>query len=200
MMNSSDSQQQQQRLSDEELEKLDDFLGSDSTPEECLFPVEMLDGYMTALIVGPDVIEPDIWIPYIWDQENSEEPYFSSEAEEKTIRDLLVRHMNTIALQFNEDPEDFVPLYEQFGYSDEEERRIAIENWALGFSVGIELTHGSWNSFLEDEETAQLVLPMFILAKITDDFDDLSEDDIIGLAQLMPDLVVKIYYYWNQEA
>lgn len=199
-MNSSDSQQQQQRLSDEELEKLDDFLGSDSTPEECLFPVEMLDGYMTALIVGPDVIEPDIWIPYIWDQENSEEPYFSSEAEEKTIRDLLVRHMNTIALQFNEDPEDFVPLYEQFGYSDEEERRIAIENWALGFSVGIELTHGSWNSFLEDEETAQLVLPMFILAKITDDFDDLSEDDIIGLAQLMPDLVVKIYYYWNQEA
>ncbi len=200
MMNSSDSQQQQQRLSDEELEKLDDFLGSDSTPEECLFPVEMLDGYMTALIVGPDVIEPDIWIPYIWDQENSEEPYFSSEAEEKTIRDLLVRHMNTIALQFNEDPEDFVPLYEQFGYSDEEERRIAIENWALGFSVGIELTHGSWNSFLEDEETAQLVLPMFILAKITDDFDDLSEDDIIGLEQLMPDLVVKIYYYWNQEA
>ena len=199
-MNSSDSQQQQQRLSDEELEKLDDFLGSDSTPEECLFPVEMLDGYMTALIVGPDVIEPDIWIPYIWDQENSEEPYFSSEAEEKTIRDLLVRHMNTIALQFNEDPEDFVPLYEQFGYSDEEERRIAIENWALGFSVGIELTHGSWNSFLEDEETAQLVLPMFILAKITDDFDDLSEDDIIGLEQLMPDLVVKIYYYWNQEA
>jgi uncharacterized protein len=101
-MNSSDSQQQ--RLSDEELERLDDFLGSDSTPEECLFPVEMLDGYMTALIVGPDVIEPDIWIPYIWDQENNEEPLFSSKVEEKTIQDLLVRHMNTIALQFNEDP------------------------------------------------------------------------------------------------
>ena len=198
MKNPSDLQQQQ--LSDDELEILDDFLGSDSTPEECLFPVEMLDGYMTALIVGPDVIEPDIWIPYIWDQEDNNEPFYSSEVEERAIRELLVRHMNTIALQFNEDPEDFVPLYEQFGYSNEEERRLAIENWALGFSVGIELIHGSWNSFLADEETAQLVLPMFILAKITDDFDDLSEEEIFGLAQLMPDLVIKIYYYWNQEA
>jgi uncharacterized protein len=198
MKNPSDLQQQQ--LSDEELEILDDFLGSDSTPEECLFPVEMLDGYMTALIVGPDMIESDIWIPYIWDQENDKEPFFSSEIEEKTIRELLVRHMNTIALQFNNDPDDFVPLYEQFGYSNEEERRLAIENWALGFSVGIELTNDSWSSFLADEETAQLVLPMFILAKITDDFDDLSEEEIFGLAQLMPELVIKIYYYWNQEA
>jgi len=199
MKNPSDTQQHLQRLSDEELGQLDDFLGSDSTPEECMFPVEMLDGYMTALIVGPEAIEPDIWIPYIWDQERQAKPDFSSEVEEKKIQELLVRHMNTIAQQFNEDPEDFMPLYEQFAYGDEEERRIAIENWALGFTVGIELTHGSWNSFLEDEETAQLVLPMFVLAKITDDFDDLTEVEIFGLLQLIPDFVINIYSYWNRE-
>jgi uncharacterized protein len=155
-----------QPLSEKELGKLDSFLASDSTPEDCLFSIEMLDGYMTALIVGPEVIEPESWIPFIWDQENDNEPSYSSETEASTIRELLVRHMNSIALQFDDDPDEYYPLFEQFGYADEEEKRAAVENWALGFTVGMELAHIAWRPFLEEEKTAQLVLPMFVLAKI----------------------------------
>jgi uncharacterized protein len=192
------SEQPPKPLSDEEFEKLEGFLASDSTPEDCLFSIEMIDGYMTALIVGPEVVHPDRWISFIWDQENDHVPSFSSEQEACEIRELLVRHMNTIALQFDTDPDEFFPVFEQFGYADEEEKREAVENWALGFTVGIELAHPSWKSFLEDEETAQLVLPMFILAQITDDFDELTDDDTDNLALLMPEFIIKIYDYWKE--
>jgi uncharacterized protein len=187
-----------QPLSEKELGKLDSFLASDSTPEDCLFSIEMLDGYMTALIVGPEVIEPESWIPFIWDQENDNEPSYSSETEASTIRELLVRHMNSIALQFDDDPDEYYPLFEQFGYADEEEKRAAVENWALGFTVGMELAHIAWRPFLEEEKTAQLVLPMFVLAKITDDFEDLSEEEVHHLTLLMPECAIKIYDYWKE--
>lgn len=185
-------------LSDEELEKLESFLASDLTPDECIFSVEMLDGYMTALVVGPERVHPDVWIPFIWDQEDSKEPVFSSESEESGIRELLVRHMNTIARQFDQDPDEFYPLFDQFGYVDEEEKRLAVENWALGFTVGMELLHESWKSFLDDEETAQFVLPMFVLAKITDDFEELTEEETDNLTILMLEFIIKIYHYWKE--
>jgi uncharacterized protein len=195
-MNQSDPLQQP--LSDEELGKLESFLASESTPEDCLFSIEMLDGYMTALVVGPEVITQDVWIPFIWDQENDNKPSFSSEAEARTIEELLVRHMNSIARQFEEDPDEFFPMFEQFGYADEEEKRVAVENWALGFTVGMELAHVSWRPFLEAEETAQFVLPMFLLAKITDDLDELTEEEMDSMALLMPEFIIKIYEYWNE--
>ncbi len=192
------SESQQQPLSNEELDTLESFLSSDSTPEDCLFPIEMVDGYMTALVVGPEVIPTERWISSLWDQENNEHPSFSSVAEEKKIHDLLVRHFDTIAQQFEEAPDEFFPLFEQYGYADEEEKRLAVENWALGFTVGMELAHASWKPFLEDEESAQLVMPMFLLAKITDDFDDLTEEDLDNMALLMPGFVIRIYDYWKE--
>ena len=194
-MNPSDLQQQP--LSNEELEELDGFLASDLTPEECIFSIEMLDGYMTALIVGPEVIPPDRWISFIWDRVPNE-PFFASEAEARTIREFLVRHMNSIAVQFEEEPDGFFPLFEQFAYADEEEKGVAVENWARGFTVGMELTHASWKPFLEDEEVAQLLLPMFILSRITDDYDDMTEEEMENLTLLMSDFTVKIYHYWKK--
>lgn len=192
------SEPQQQPLSNEELDILESFLVSDSTPEDCLFSIEMVDGYMTALVVGPEVIPTERWISCIWDQENNEEPSFSSVAEKKMIHNLLVRHFETIAQQFEEDPDEFFPLFEQYGYADEEEKRLAVENWALGFTVGMELAHASWKPFLEDEERAQFVTPMFLLAKITEDFDDLTEEDLDNMTLLMPGFVTKIYDYWKE--
>ncbi len=192
------SEQQQQPLSNEELEILESFLSSESTPQDCLFSIEMVDGYMTALVVGPEVIPVDTWISTIWDQESNEQPSFSSEAEARSIRDLLVRHMDSIVRQFDEDPDEFFPLFEQYGYADEEEKRLAVENWALGFTVGMELAHESWRPFLENEESGQLVMPMFLLAKITDDFDDLTEEDLDNMALLMPGFVTRIYDYWKE--
>ncbi|MEI8185241.1 MAG: UPF0149 family protein [Chlorobiaceae bacterium] len=196
-MNSSDSLQQP--LSMEEFGHLENLFFSDSMPEESFSSLEMLDGYMTALIVGPEEIHPDIWIPFIWNQEKSDESFFTSEAEAKIIKELLIRHMNTIAVQFRSDPNGFIPPFEKVRYPHAQQKELAVENWALGFTMGIQLIHESWKPLFSNEETGMLAMPMLILSKITDDYKALKKKEITDMRQLLPDFVIRIYDYWQQK-
>jgi uncharacterized protein len=188
----------QKPLSVEEFGKLESFLFSELMPEESFSSIEIVDGYMTALVVGPEVVSSEVWIPFIWNQDKLDEPRFSSEEEGKMVGEYLVRHMNALVAQFLDDADGFVPLFEKSRYPDKEEKELAVENWALGFTMGIELVHESWNPLFKDEETGMLVMPMLILSKVTDDIEHLSKREISEMVQLMPDFVVKIYEYWKQ--
>jgi uncharacterized protein len=192
------SESQHSPLSAEEFAKLKSFLFSDLKGDESFSSVAMVDGYMTALAVGPEVIEPDIWIPYILNQETSDEPCTFSEADVKMLRELLVRHMETITLQFHTGADGFIPLFERVRYAGKKEKDVAIEHWAFGFTMGIELVHESWKPLFIDEETGMLVMPMLILSKITDDYKALKKDEIFDMVQLLPDFVIKIDNYWKQ--
>jgi uncharacterized protein len=185
-------------LSLEELGKLENFLSSGSMPAESLSSLSMVDGYMTALIAGPDEVQPDIWIPYIWNEGKSGQSCFSSDAEAELIRQFLVRHMQTIAQQFLNNPDGFRPLFATSSYKNKKAKELAIEQWAQGFTMGMELAHESWKPLFADEETGMLAMPMLLLGKITDDYDSLSKDDIADMIELLPDFVIKIYKYWKQ--
>ncbi|MEI7708637.1 MAG: UPF0149 family protein [Chlorobium sp.] len=188
----------QSPLSVEESALLRSFLLSDVRPEESFSSIEMLDGYLTALTVGPEVIEPDIWIPYIWNQQKSEEPCFSSAEEATVIGELLVRYMHTTEQQFHGDPDGFKPLFERVKYSNKQQKEQAIEDWSLGFTMGIELNHESWKPLFTNEETGMLGMPMLILSKVTDDYKALKKEEVSDMVSLLPDFVVKIYHYWKQ--
>jgi len=185
-------------LSIEEICKLESFLISERSPEECLSSIEMLDAYMTALAVGPDLIEPDVWIPFIWNQADSEEPTYTSEDEAGIIMDYLVRHMNTIARQFHNDPEGFLPLFDSLSYQSEEEKEAAAEDWALGFIMGMELTYTAWEPLLTNEENTPLVLPMFILSKVSDGGESITKKEQLDLIRTVAPSVISIYYFWKK--
>src|SRR5204863_9127941 len=52
-------------LSDAELDSLEGFLASDSVPQDCM-DLEMLDGFLTAIVSGPESIQPSEWLPQVW--------------------------------------------------------------------------------------------------------------------------------------
>ena len=54
-------------LSDAELDELEAFLASDAVPQDCM-DLEMLDGYLTAVVSGPEVIQPSEWLPQVWSE------------------------------------------------------------------------------------------------------------------------------------
>jgi uncharacterized protein len=116
-----------QPLSEQELVMLETFLASPGTTEESMASLEMIDGYMTAIVIGPEMINEHRWIRYMLDPENRREKLFESTDDEERIVSLLNRHISAIADQFKTDPEDFLPLYEMFSYSEDEERELAIE-------------------------------------------------------------------------
>lgn len=52
-------------LSQEEFDELDEFLISDLTSEETL-TIMGLDGYLTAMAIGPTTVAPSYWLPGVW--------------------------------------------------------------------------------------------------------------------------------------
>ena len=195
-MNQSDSLQPPLTTADHAW--LKSILFSDFKGEESFSSMEMVDGFMTALAVGPEAVDSDIWISYILNQEKSDEPCYYSEEDANKIKELLVRHMSSIAMLFHSDADGFIPMFERIKYANKKEKDLAIENWALGFTMGIELIHESWKPLFTDEESGMLAMPMLILSKITDDYKALKKDEIFDMVQLLPDFVIKIYYYWKQ--
>ncbi len=59
-------------LSDDEFAELDALLLSDDLPEECMDAIT-LEGFLTAIAIGPITVTPDQWLPYVF-ANSSEDP------------------------------------------------------------------------------------------------------------------------------
>ena len=46
-------------------EALAQYLDSDLSPDECM-GLSDLDGFLTGIVVGPELIMPSEWLPVIW--------------------------------------------------------------------------------------------------------------------------------------
>jgi uncharacterized protein len=66
-------------LIDQEIEELDAFLLSDDGLENAM-DVSGLDGFLCAVLSGPNVIMPSEWMRWVWDStEGKQSPEFTSE-------------------------------------------------------------------------------------------------------------------------
>jgi len=196
-MNSSDPSMQP--LSLNELSTLEQFLVSEQTPPDALSSLEMLDGYMTAAAVGPQVFEVEDWYASMWDQEKKLMPEFSSQEESELIGHLIVRHNNSITQLLEDEPEEYLPLFDRVGYESDEVRKLAVEEWAMGFIIGMELAYDAWKPLFDDEEAAVLSMSIFMLSKVSDDFNHLTDNEISELTESVAESVICIYSFWHGE-
>ncbi|MFZ4802085.1 MAG: UPF0149 family protein, partial [Chlorobium sp.] len=61
-----------------ELDELQDFLLSDAVPQRAML-LDTLDGFFTALVIGPGTVLPSTWLPFVWDMSGrKEEPKFET--------------------------------------------------------------------------------------------------------------------------
>ena len=142
-------------LSDEELDELDRFLMSDAANEEAL-DISMLDGFLTALAVGPNNLPPSRWMPVVWGGPMT----WESEAQAKRMMSLVFRHANDILFTLRSYPDEFEPLlYERDHHG---ETIPIIDEWCTGFVMGIELDEEAWQPLLESEEGDELLLPILL--------------------------------------
>ncbi len=131
---------QQGPLTEEELEWLDDVLmkyGSD----ESVVDASELDGLFTAILSGPVLVEPQVWLPLIWGGEEND-PEWESDEEFEQFMDLIAQHMNDIADRLNEYPDQFEPLFGLNTVDDQE--FVVVEDWCCGYLKGVAL--GDWSS------------------------------------------------------
>jgi uncharacterized protein len=96
--------------------------------------VSTFDGFICAVLSGPNVIMPSEWMRWVWDQKDGEQaPEFTTEKQAKRILSLLIGHANVIAFTLTHGPQHYEPLF----YDRKVEgRSVAIVDEADRGSIG----------------------------------------------------------------
>lgn len=182
-------------LSDDELDQLTEFL--DDLPSPTAMNIERMDGFLCALVVGPELVMPSEYWPHILGGGHPEEhgPAFDSIEQAQTIMSLFTRHWNSIAGTLQRD-DIYVPIV----LVDENGQALGNE-WAKGFMHGVSLRAASWQTFLHDEEHAGAIIAMMALAHENDPdpksrFESPSPEKRTELLQRMTAGIVQIYRYF----
>jgi uncharacterized protein len=145
-----------QALSDAELERLGAFLSSIANP--AALTLEMMDGLLCALVIGPELVRPSEYVPLLFGGELPDENAFASGEAANDILSLVLRHSNSIVASFEREG-----LYLPMVFEPEAGRRWA-ELWSQGFMRGVNLRRSSWAVLISDDSETGSILPMALLA------------------------------------
>ena len=94
-------------FSDSDFTTLDEWLLG--RPAGLLDIVE-LEGFLTAVVIGPNLIPPSTWLPKVWGDKN---PRFRNLEEMKRFTALVMGYYNEIALSFADAPDEFEPTFHE---------------------------------------------------------------------------------------
>ncbi|MDD5248499.1 MAG: UPF0149 family protein [Rhodocyclaceae bacterium] len=184
-------------LSDKEFEELERFLMSDATLEESL-DISMLDGFFTALIIGPNMVMPKQWLPHVWGETGGQSMTWESTQQAGHMTELVMRHMNDIIWELKNDPDHYEPLI----YEREHEGRhvLIIDEWCTGFIRGAMLDGQSWAPLFDSNESQGFLLPI-ILYGTESGWQQLEEKPELEakhdeFAETLADCVLAIQDYW----
>ena len=144
-----------ERLTDKELDRVAEILGR--LRGEDGMSLEMVDGFFTALICGPDLVMPSEYLEEILGGDLNE-TVFPGLSQLNEFLNLLMRHWNAIIDNLRSG-EVFVPLLEQDDQGVEH-----ANDWAKGFLRGMILRKESWKELLDDEDHGGALVPIFALA------------------------------------
>jgi uncharacterized protein len=139
-------------------DELDRFLQSEAVPDAGLSPAG-LDGLLTALVLCPDTVEPELWLPWVWDgDEGTARPAFADEAQEKRLVGLILGHQARIRDLI--EAGEFLPRL-AVSDSDDGDDTEAAHHWGEGFVLGMTLSPERWDRLLNRH--SELVSPMLLL-------------------------------------
>jgi uncharacterized protein len=146
-------------LSDKEFNELDKFLLSDRCADDGMM-MDSLHGYLTALVIGPEIIPVAEWLPRVWGSSAEDAPEFKSDKEFEHITGLIARFMNEIAITLEVAPKEFEPLFCEHQW----EGRAVLdgEAWAWGFWEGMTLRADAWEP-IRVSNLAPLLRPIYLL-------------------------------------
>jgi uncharacterized protein len=186
-------------LSDAEIDELDRFLLYADVEDS--MTLDMLDGYLHALAVGPTRPTPQEWLPRIWSEDHKDMmPPTRDAGEARRMVDLVQRLYRSI-VQRLEDPRgaSMAPLWSSF--EDAGEERDDAQIWACGFLDGLELCRDDWQPLLDTPEGQAWLRPLRLLGEQAPgaEHEDLSATAAARekLSHEIPDAVLSMHEYWR---
>jgi len=95
-----------------------------------------LDGWLTAILIGPKFIDPRLWLGRLLG-----DAALMAEADtpEHLALQAVVDHHNRLSVMLSEQPDRYRPMFKPH-----REGGVDTLSWALGFQAGIELAPRAW--------------------------------------------------------
>jgi len=185
-------------LSEAEFNELEDFLISEEAPEECM-DISTMDGFLTALVIGPNTVMPSQWQPIVFGLEPGEEMVWKSIDEAQWILGMLHRLFNTIVNDFQTNPEMFEPVFYK---STGKGKSVTIyDEWCVGFMRGVDLSYEEWLPLIESDDHKKFFAPLTLFG--TEEgwklLEEQSEEAAVPHEQweeMIRFSVISIHEYW----
>jgi len=166
-------------LSDAELDALDSLL--QALPTDDAMNIEGMDGYLTALLVGPPLLtrlKSADWLPAVWGGDGADAATpFTSQKQRKRTALLVLRHLHGIDQQLRTKAEAWEPV---FSVAETDDREfVDAEDWCIGFLQAVALDTEAWAPLFDDPVLGPALVPVALLGG---DESGLSEADAARLA------------------
>ena len=136
-------------LGESEFGELDELLLSDDVPEACM-DVVTLEGFLTAIAIGPVTVTPEHWLPRVFGSEAEDPmPELPSVKVFKHVVNLIMRLYNSVIMIFEIAPEEFNPTF--YTHEVEGKSYTIVDEWCSGFLQGIALADDAWQPLLDEK-------------------------------------------------
>ena len=123
-------------FSDDDFEQLDAWL---HRRHSGILDVVTLEGFLTAILIGPNTISPMLWLPKVW---GKGKPQFKDLEELNHFTALVIGLYNEIAVCFEQDPESFEPSFYERRFDDQ--TVVVVDEWCEGFIKGMRVDTEGW--------------------------------------------------------
>ena len=165
-------------LTEDELASLDELLAS--LPSDGAMTLDGMDGYLTALLVGPAPIgKSSDWLPMIWGGEQEPAPApFSSNQKKKRTTVLVLRHLRSIEAALSGPPDAWEPVFSVAEVPGTQGEELAdASDWCLGFLAATDLAPDAWAPLQSDPDIGPGLATIALLAGEIDPSESGDDDD-----------------------
>ncbi len=186
-------------LSDAEIDELDQFLLYADVEDS--MTLDMLDGYLHALAVGPARPTPQQWMPRIWGENHKDTmPPTRDAGQARRMVDLVQRLFLSIVQRLDDARgATMAPLWSSFEESGVEYDDAQI--WACGFLDGLELCRDAWQPLLDTQQGQAWLRPLRELGEDAPDAEAQARSATAmarqKLSHEIPDAVLSMHAYWR---
>ncbi len=186
-------------LDEIELDELNAYLIAHPASEG--LSLDGVHGLLSAVVAGPEPIPANEWLPHIVDQENG----FDDADQANRVLSLIVRLYNSVIQEL--EALTFEPIFGEFEEEDGSSVLAAI-GWCEGFSIGIDLRSGVWESRMStDPRLMDLLDPIIRISADEGLFESdtaeqlapLEDEDREQLLHAIAGAVADVQQYWREQ-
>ena len=140
--------------------------------------IDELDGFLTGLLVCPEMIPPSVWLKRVWHRHGGDDAAFRDIDHLNKVIGLVMDHYNRIATTLFQDPTAYAPLFA----IDKSNGDVLWEIWVEGFETAVKLRPMAWEPVLSaDIEAARAWSGLMMLADVTREDRRFSKVEIDAL-------------------